>query len=69
MPRVPHEGDRMGTLNRRRQAGMASDRSLIERRGIVVALLKFFFLTSDTCLDLTMITDTLVTLLTCVADF
>ena len=51
----------MGTLSRRRQAGMASDRSLIEGRGVVdtlVALLNFFFLISDTCLDLTLLTAT-----------
>ena len=51
----------METLSRRRQAGMASDRILIEGRGVVdalVALLNFFFLISDTCLDLTLLTAT-----------
>ena len=58
MSRVAQERDRMGTLNRRRQAGMASNRSFIERRGVVdtrVALLNLFFLTADTCLDFTML--------------
>jgi len=36
MPRLAQQGDRMRTLN----PGMASDRSLIERRGIVVATTK-----------------------------
>ena len=51
----------MGTLNRTSQAGMANDWSLIERRGIAdtrVALLNFFFLISDTCLDSTLLTTT-----------
>ena len=51
----------MGTLRRRRQVGMANGRSLIEWRGIVdtlAALLNFFFLISDTCLDLILLTAT-----------
>jgi len=51
----------MGTLSRRRQVGMANDRSLIEWRGIVdtlAALLDFFFLISDTCLNLILLTAT-----------
>ena len=61
MSRVAQQGDRKVTLSRRRQAGMASDRSLIEGRGIVdtlVALLNFFLLISDTCLDLILLTAT-----------
>ena len=48
----------MGTLNCRRQTGMASNRSFIERRGFLDTLavfLNLFFLTADTCLDFTML--------------
>ena len=61
MPRVAQEGHSTGTLNRKRQVGMASGRSLIGRRWMIdtlVALLNLFFLTANTCLDLTMLTAT-----------
>ena len=60
MSRIAQQGDRMGTHNRRRQAGMASDRSLIERWGMadtLAALLNFFCLI-DTGLDSTLLTAT-----------
>ena len=56
MSRVAQQGDNMGTLHRGRQAGIASDRSLIERWEMadsLVALLNIFLLICDTCLDST----------------
>ena len=48
----------MSRVAQESQAGMASSRSFIERRGVVgtlVAVLDLFFSTPDTCLNFTML--------------